>query len=157
MLQYFGEEGFSITYPLTSPTIDFQKSEEVRVEGSSKSKLFTVYDIEEKLYQKKFGNRWSWKITYPNPTQEDLNTLDILNCQLVNFKPHTENSDYYKCYMWYYYDDTTAYQHKCYIYIDRSDLELTFADSPKTLTITHPNGGESYEEGDSISITWSDE
>lgn len=155
MTQFFGEEGFSITYPLTSPAINFQKSDEVRVEPKSKSELFTVYDVEKKLYQKKFGNRWSWKVIYPNPIQADLTTLDALNYQLVNFKPHAENDDYYECYMWYYYDDSTPYKHKVYIFLTRKSLELTLADDPQSLAIVYPNGAESITIGDDVNITWS--
>ena len=117
------------------------------------SQIHFIYDEESSIYQKKFGNRWSWKVTFPNPTSSDLTILEELNGKMVDFKPHDENDRFYESYLWYYYDDTTPYQHKVYMFIERKTLELTASDKP-SLTITYPNGGETLTSGNTETITW---
>jgi len=152
MSEFFGIEGFTIKY-MSDKLTYYTKGDEVRVEAKSTPELYTVYDSENNIYQKKFGNRWSWKVKFPRPIFSDLVTLDQLNGTEIDFKPHDENPTYYKCYMWYYYDHTIPHSPIAYIEIERKTLQLTTIDT-SYLTITNPNGEEVLSIGDPFTITW---
>lgn len=121
-----GKKQFKINYESYEFTLDLHS---YSLEQDIKPEKVQHYSNFQSLIEFKNGNRAEYRITFLRPTLEQINILNKMNCKLVDFTPHIDAPFYnYKCWMWFFYDDSVAYKDK--VYIELVSLNL-LADFPK--------------------------
>jgi hypothetical protein len=131
------------------------------VEKTSQKVQYEVFDQYKQKYIRKLGNRYTYryKIFDVTTTEERTNLLSLLlslNGTRQTFQPFYDTDYSASVYCDVIFNELTYFPQSF------MDLTLTFVDvdtnpaiAPNTITVTAPNGGESYAIGEAVNITWS--
>jgi hypothetical protein len=131
------------------------------VEKTSQKVQYEVFDQYKQKYIRKLGNRYTYryKIFDVTTTEERTNLLSLLlslNGTRQTFQPFYDTDYSASVYCDVIFNELTYFPQSF------MDLTLTFVDvdtnptiAPNMITVTAPNGGESYAIGEDVNITWS--